>query len=331
MCNPFLSVIIPVYNVEKYLKRCIESVLQQVYDNYEIILVDDGSTDNSLSVCNEYAQSYDFIRVISKVNGGASEARNKGIELAKGKYIMFLDSDDWLDSSCFSKTMSTLQSNDADILCFGIKFVKSELDLIKQNSKIDIKEMSGYESFLEMMNHGLVTGFVTDKIFKASLFNDNNLKFPVGKYYEDLGLLYRLLLTSNQVLAMNQDYYYYYMDNPNSTTGSWSEIKFQDMLLFYKMVHHSKITLKFLQPEDQRLADSYFVNGMIHIIATLYKFGLDSVYSDILKESENVVNTLSPSLKEMANQPNRNKYLLYRFSLLKPAFILRRLIRKVTV
>ena len=107
--KPLLSVIVPVYNVEKYLKRCLESILVQSWNDYEIILVDDGSTDSSAQICDVYAEKYEMIRVIHKENKGLSDTRNRGIEEASGEYVYFPDSDDWLEPNTFSELSDVIE------------------------------------------------------------------------------------------------------------------------------------------------------------------------------------------------------------------------------
>ena len=108
--NELVSIIVPVYNVEKYIKKCVDSLITQTYSNLEIILVNDGSPDNSGKICDEYAQSDSRIKVIHKANGGLSDARNTGIDIAEGQYIFFLDSDDWIDCQCIEKLHNLIKT-----------------------------------------------------------------------------------------------------------------------------------------------------------------------------------------------------------------------------
>jgi glycosyltransferase involved in cell wall biosynthesis len=151
--KPILTVVIPVYNVEKYLKRCIDSVLVQEWKNYDILLVDDGSTDNSPQICEDYAKAYDIISVIHKENGGLSEARNTGISNAEGEYVYFLDSDDWIEPNTFSDLAEVIESDQYDIISFNQEFVKSEHDIIKSDSK-RTKRLTGKEALIDMFSYG---------------------------------------------------------------------------------------------------------------------------------------------------------------------------------
>ena len=281
--KPLLTVVIPVYNVEKYLKRCVESVLVQGWHNYDILLVDDGSTDSSPQICDDYAKVYDFISVIHKKNGGLSEARNTGISHAKGDYVYFPDSDDWLEPQTFKELAEVLESQEFDIISFNREFVKGEEDPIVSDPLVT-QVFEGKDAFVQMLKHSYITGFANDKIYKKSLFIDNNISFPKGKYYEDLGTNYKLFLSAENVFATNQKYYHYLIDNPDSITQSWNEQKFSDMFEFYKDIFYSDFVRSQLNQEEIQILQLYYVNGLTHILASLYKSKLDKKYIDITNE-----------------------------------------------
>ena len=173
-----ISVIIPVYNTEQYLKRCIESVLKQTYKNIEVILVDDGSTDNSLTICNEYANIDNRVSVIHQRNSGVSTARNQGIEIMKGKYFICIDSDDWIEPNMIETLYNYIKNNDADIsICnfyinkeSGEQSIKNE---VKKQELIltDIKGM--YENLFDEKMFG---GYLWNKLIKTSIIKDNTEK-----------------------------------------------------------------------------------------------------------------------------------------------------------
>ena len=265
--KPLLTVVIPVYNVEKYLKRCVESVLVQGWHNYDILLVDDGSTDRSPQICDDYVKVYDFISVIHKENGGLSEARNTGISQAKGEYVYFPDSDDWLEPDAFMALAEVLESQKFDIISFNREFVKGEEDAIVSEPEVT-QVFEGKDAFVQMLKHSYITGFANDKIYKKSLFIDNNISFPKGKYYEDLGTNYKLFLSAENVFATNQKYYHYLIDNPDSITQSWNEQKFSDMFEFYKDIFYSDFVRSRLNQEELQISQLYYVNGLIHILAS---------------------------------------------------------------
>ena len=317
--KPLLTVVIPVYNVEKYLKRCVESVIAQDWKKYEILLVDDGSTDHSPQICDNYVKTYDFISVIHKENGGLSEARNTGLSQAKGEYVYFPDSDDWIEPDTFIALSEALESQKFDIISFNREFVKSEEDAIVSDSVVTIV-FEGKDAFVEMLKHSYITGFANDKIYRKSLFMDHDILFPKGKYYEDLGTNYKLFLSARKVYATNQKYYHYLIDNPDSITQSWNEKKFIDMFGFYKEVFYSDFVRSQLNQEEFHISQLYYVNGLTHILASLYKAKLHKNYSEITSEVKQELEKNKMTCSEMKSIPNRNKYLLYRLHLLKLAF-----------
>lgn len=317
--KPLLTVVIPVYNVEKYLKRCVDSILIQEWKNYDILLVDDGSTDNSPQICDDYVKAYDFISVIHKKNGGLSEARNTGISYAKGDYVYFPDSDDWLEPQTFKELAEVLESQEFDIVSFNREFVKGEEDPIISDPLVT-QVFEGKDAFVQMLKHSYITGFANDKIYKKSLFIDNNISFPKGKYYEDLGTNYKLFLSAENVFATNQKYYHYLIDNPDSITQSWNEQKFSDMFEFYKDIFYSDFVRSRLNQEELQISQLYYVNGLIHILASLYKSKLDKKYIDITNQVKQELHKHGAALSQMKGQPNKLKYILFRLKVLKLAF-----------
>lgn len=317
--KPLLTVVIPVYNVEKYLKRCLESILSQEWKCYDILLIDDGSSDNSPQICDDYVKEYDFISVIHKENSGLSEARNTGILHAKGEYVYFPDSDDWIEPQTFVELAEELESREFDIISFNREFVKSEEEIILSEPKTD-QVYKGKEAFVKMLKHSYITGFANDKIYKKSLFIENNILFPKGKYYEDLGTNYKLFLLANRVYATNQKYYHYLIDNPDSITQSWNEKKFRDMFEFYKEVFYSDFVRSQINQDEIQVSKLYYVNGLTHILASLYKSKLDKKYSELTNEVKLELLKNRVFISQMKDQPNKLKYILYRFKVLKLAF-----------
>ncbi len=203
-----LAIIVPVYNIEKYLSVCIESLLNQDYDNYEIILVDDGSTDNSKSVCKQYEKKHpEKIKVYSKKNGGASSARNYGIKKTNADYIFFVDGDDYIKSNCLNLLMKKIGNN--DIMVFNYVNVSS--------NGIKILEETFDSSILDLnRRYLLATPSPCNKIFKASLFKENNLIFPNEIFYEDLALIPSIGSFAKNII-FDEEAYYFYLQRDGST------------------------------------------------------------------------------------------------------------------
>lgn len=212
-----ISVIIPVYNVEKYLEDCLKSVVEQDYVNIQIICVDDGSTDSSLDILNRYAEKYRNIEVFTKDNGGLSSARNYGLVKAKGEYVYFLDSDDKLaDNKCISFIVNRMVDNELDVLCFdGETFFESEL-MEKNNNNYNnyydrIKSYGRYEKgfalFKELFKDGHYRENMALKCIKRELIINNHLHFMEGMIYEDAFFSFALVLFSRRVEHVNRKVY----------------------------------------------------------------------------------------------------------------------------
>ena len=202
-----LSVVVPVYNVENYLKKCIDSILSQTFKDFELILVDDGSTDNSGHICDEYDYQYEKVKVIHKENGGLSSARNAGIEIASGEYISFIDSDDYIDSNMFLNMIEALQNTNKDIAACG-----RVVDLWGEKEKIEFslkkeKIYSHDQAIEEVLLLREIDVSACDKIYRKSLFD--NIRYPEGKISEDAAIIFQLLDISNGIVHIGTPFYHY--------------------------------------------------------------------------------------------------------------------------
>ena len=214
--NSLISVIVPVYNVEKYLERCVDSLLGQSYENLEIILVDDGSTDLSGVICDQYANSEERVKVIHQQYQGVSDARNKGIKLAKGEYYIFLDSDDEAHPDYVLKLYQVLCENELDIAQCCLLRVKNGKYINQQETKEDVQIFSGMEMQMRIFERNkYFTMCLCGKLFKRGLFE--GLEFPVGRINEDESLIYILMYRANRVGVID-DYLYFYHYNSESIT-----------------------------------------------------------------------------------------------------------------
>ena len=210
------SVIIPVYNVKEYLSVCVNSVLSQIYDNFEIILVDDGSTDDSFILCDEYQNQDRRIKTVHKNNGGLSSARNCGIRYANGDYIIFLDSDDyWNDKKALS-TIAEIINRNVDLVCFGYReYVDGQgdngvgIDFTVYNQQLTSK----YDILSEMLAKGIYVSSACCKVVRRSLILDNELFFKEGITSEDIDWSARLLKCVNSVAVFPESFYCYRQRN----------------------------------------------------------------------------------------------------------------------
>ena len=192
MKEPIISIIVPVYNVEKYLNKCIDSIIAQTFHNWELILIDDGSTDRSGKICDEYSSLNKNIKTIHIENSGASAARNKGLEYVNGQYIAFVDSDDWIDNEHLEKIYYSATNDNADITWFGLKYCQGELisNSLNKPSILNDKKVLLHEMFTRV-HAGVVL-----KIFRRDLIENNNIRFPQENYYEDMVFSVNAILKS---------------------------------------------------------------------------------------------------------------------------------------
>lgn len=218
---PLISVVVPIYNVEIYLKECVESILNQTYENLEVVLVDDESPDSCGKMCDDYAMLDSRIKVVHKKNGGLSDARNAGMKVATGELITFVDSDDYISCNFIKNLFDAMIKNDVDIAIANMKRT-SRRD--EQNTVMDYKT-STFQSEEALIRMLYGTPFGTSacgKLFKRKLFK--NVLFPYRKFSEDLFTIYKTLLMSEQVVYAGFDgYFYYYRDEGSIVVSGYKE------------------------------------------------------------------------------------------------------------
>lgn len=215
-----ISIIVPVYNAENYLGRCIDSIINQTYRFLDIILVDDGSTDNSGKICDEYAIRDKRIRVIHKQNGGLSDARNVGIEAAKGKYIGFVDADDYISEHMYERLFSCLQRENADItMCRYQRFEGRQCDQAIDSGIQSYVSMDKYEALNNMYDFdGEAYTVAWNKLYKKSVIGE--VRYPVGKINEDEFTSYRFILNAERIVFLSDILYYYYYNDSGITSSN---------------------------------------------------------------------------------------------------------------
>lgn len=234
-----VSVIVPVYNVEKYLDKCVKSICNQSYQNLEIILVDDGSTDSSAEMCDTYAKVDARVKVIHKENGGLADARNVGIEHAKGDYLLFIDSDDWIHQELVEKNIVIAEKEDTDVVIFDYVGVQQDGTVCSQFCA-NLEPMKVF-SILEEPRLITASCSAVNKLYKTSFWKSTGLKFPKGRYYEDLGTIPKLMALAKRVIYLKETLYYYLMREGSIMHTSNFEKNYKDrtavlddVLLFFR-------------------------------------------------------------------------------------------------
>lgn len=271
--DKLISIIIPIYNLEAYLKNCIDSVIAQTYKNLEIILVDDCSMDGSINICRAYEKKDIRIRVIEKKkNEGAGVARNAGIDIAQGQYIMFVDGDDFIAEDCVEQLYTALLKGGGDIsVCLG----KSVYNLkrIVNIEKADCTNCKCFDSQQAIENicyQRNITPGPCGKLFKIGLFND--LRFP-NTGYEDMAIIYRLMDKANMIVFFPVEKYYYLQRKNNTTLGKFNKKKLDRILVAKQM-------MEFIENEYPDLDTCAKVRFFIANIQTLNVLPFRLLYSE---------------------------------------------------
>lgn len=218
MKYPFFSFIIPVYNIEAYLEECIDSILNQSYTDYEIILINDESTDKSLEICKFYELKDKRVKVLDREKQGVSESRNDGIKHSKGDYIIFVDGDDHLENSgkILAEIFHTLKNNSIDILLF--RLVPFEIDEKGVKNIYKLKKIGSTNKFPKIFQKRLYLASPCDKIVKRDLIINNNIKFPKNLLCEDIQWSGDLLKFTNNIVFFSFNFYFYRKNRKGSTT-----------------------------------------------------------------------------------------------------------------
>lgn len=241
MCNrgKTVSVIVPVYNVEGYLPKCLQSIVEQSYDNLEIIIIDDGSTDCSGEICDQYAALDERIQVIHQENKGLSAARNAGLDICKGEYILFVDSDDYLDFSMIEKLM--------DLVCkYQVMIATCNFQKVWSGEQLEQLEQDDFEGVYEVRKsvgeilgeHIVFYTVVWNKLFHRSCFEQ--VRFPVGKIFEDEFITYKLIHNTDKVAITKEKLYFYRQRTGSIVNTSKVDRKkdffeaYQERIEFYK-------------------------------------------------------------------------------------------------
>ena len=212
-----ISVIIPVYNTEKYLKRCFDSVIEQDYQNLELVIINDGSKDNSELIIKEYKEKYpNLISYYKKENTGVADTRNFGIEKATGDYIMFLDSDDYIDKSLF-KNLEEHINNNVELIKFKLQRVDDSGKTLEIVPGATFEQETGEEGFNDLYYTDVLLDSPCVYLIKKDIFLRNNLKFAVGTEHEDFGLIPFIVVLAKTIVSINF-YGYYYVQSDNSIT-----------------------------------------------------------------------------------------------------------------
>lgn len=299
-----ISVIVPVYNVEKVLERCLNSLVEQSYSNLEIILIDDGSTDGSLNICDSYAENYSNIKVYSQKNKGQSAARNLGLKMSTGEYIGFVDSDDWVHKNMYEVMYQHIKEYDADIADVNGMFVRDKQDVLEASEQTEnnVEVIEKNDLLRDYMFNGLnksVGQFaVWRKLFKRELFN--NVSFLEGYIYEDKLINFELLKNATKLVRINKVYYYYYQDVDSTIRKGFTKKDLDLLVITNKLVNSA------YQEGDAnlaKLAKVKEVRSYFSLLAKIAYFGSELSPSEQNKIEKELVSSLRRNIKDLVKGP----------------------------
>lgn len=318
MGEPLISVIVPIYNVEKYIYKCIDSILNQTYKNIEVILVDDESPDNCGRICDDYAKTNFNIKVIHKKNGGLSDARNAGLDIASGDFIGFVDSDDYISPEMYATLLKELINSNSDLAECAVERIYS--DKIIKDDTGDVKILTGQEA-LEMHLKSDGNGYmprtaVWSKLYKKDFFKTN--RFPVGEIHEDYLLTCKSLYYANKVCLIDRCLYSHIYTNSSSIT----QADFSQKDLFKEKQYFNR--MKFLKDKGLKKHYQYAKSKYYRL---LLQFFYKCSFSGLENESNYYKKLIKNNAKDiMKTEENRKKRLEFRVFNISPRFYL--LIRK---
>ena len=283
--NIAISIIIPVYNVEKYLRECLDSILAQTFQDFEIICVDDGSTDKSLEILQEYKRKDDRFVILQQRHSGAGSARNNGIRLAEGKYIQFLDSDDYFEPTLLEEMYNHAEKFDADLTVCSSRKVDDEGNITETGSpnfpinidKVPMEKVFNREECKDDI-FSLFTPVVWNKLIKKSFLEENHLEFPPLKIYEDIAFMHSLIISAGRIAAFNKELINYRFNRPGSLVSTRSSHTIDAVKSCMYLGEFLK--LRGFLPEYENAYRKVFIN---HIRAEI-SYCNDDEYKRFLKE-----------------------------------------------
>ena len=294
-----LSIVIPVYKVEKYLKRCFECLESQLSEEIEVIFVDDGSPDLSGEMCDEYSKGKSNVKVIHKLNGGLADARNTGLSFAVGEYCMFLDSDDTIVENSCNEIIKNLYKEQIDILYLNINWIKEDETLVysKKNLPNNII-LNGKEALKLELKSGKYAAMSQMGIYRTSFLKENNLLFKKGILHEDEEWSPRVILKANKVKKIAYSYYNYYI-RENSITQTKNIKRYYDLIDTVYSLKEIYINLedKSLKSYGIQYVGKLYMNAVANIIVSGENYNIDTSF-----------------FKHLYGLKNKMKILIFMFS-----------------
>jgi glycosyltransferase involved in cell wall biosynthesis len=257
---PKISIIIPVYNTEVYLSKCINSILTQTFTDFELILVNDGSTDNSGQICDDYAKRDKRVIVIHQLNGGPGKARNSALQVAQGEYISFIDSDDWIADDMLQEMSYLMSSNNVDIVVMSHYTIDLDNSIKKVENTVVDKIINRIDATSLILEDKIIYSFAWDKLYKRKLFE--GVKYPENRIIEDIPTTYKLINNAENIFLSNKAYYYYVRRETSSCLNINPDVTMKRKLdFFYGFYERYEFTLA--NKEYSAVLDNCFAKAFV--------------------------------------------------------------------
>ena len=258
--KPIISIIVPVYNVEKYVAKCIESIIKQDMEEIELLMIDDGSTDNSGKICDEWAAKDSRIKVMHIENRGVSSARNLGLELAQGEYIGFVDSDDYIHKSMYRVLYNTLIEEHADmVVCDFAKVYEGEKTPVNEQEHIDIYKFTNMEALMQLHKESFKWNIVVNKLYKRELFKE--VRFTEGIIFEDMDIMHKIIYQCEKILYINQTYYYYYQRSGSILRSEYTLKKIDKVKV---LEDRMRFAMQIKNKEFRQATEKLYIDALFH-------------------------------------------------------------------
>ena len=311
-----LSIIIPMYNVEKYIETCIESLINQDFDNYEIIIIDNGSSDKSYEICKSYLSKNKNIKLISQESGEPGKARNIGLNNATGKYIGFVDSDDYIYPHMFKKMIDIAERDMADIvICDFDKYYEDENKFVTVKNSLKENVIYNKEEILEYYFTRELEAFAWNKIYKRELFS--NIRFDEGIFYEDIYPTYRLIQKAKAIVKVDEPLYIY-RQRKNNITSSYSDKKRTDLdSVVLRVSNDYRNSENF----NDRLLEAFnisYMNLSLDLFIKKMNYSYKKIYKGFKEHYKNycIPNLINVIFNRYISKEMKLRYLLFKFRII---------------
>lgn len=299
MYNDLISVIVPVYNVEKYLDRCINSIICQTYSNFELILVDDGSPDNCPKMCDKWGKMDERIKVIHQANQGPSAARNVGIKVAKGDYLTFVDSDDWVTDTILYDLLTLIKKYDADIsICDFISTDHVVANLAVKDCKETVYSQCEFIKIILRVKSNRCIHYPWGKLYKRSVI-DTQEHFPALALGEDVEGMFKAAIASEKIVETNKALYYYFNNMSSITRTKFGE----NFLLLHQVWRRVSELCKNISPQYQEYVDYNLIRSDFTILTDMILFGDKETDQKYRADRNEVQSRLKSNIKVLMQGP----------------------------